>query len=139
MPYKDLERRREYMREYYKDHRKEINQYKAEWQRDHWKEYYAEHKEELKTKAKYNNRRVRFLALLAYSAGAKPQCAQCKIDDFDVLTIDHIEGGGNKHRRQLRVGSGTNFFYWLKRNDYPEGYQVLCWNCNVRKRFVGGC
>lgn len=139
MPYKDAEKREQYIKKYHIEHRVEININQVRWQREHWQEYYAKHKEELKTKARYNNRRIKFSALYAYSGKANPYCARCEVNDLDVLTIDHINGGGNAHRRQLRVGSGTNFFYWLKRNGYPEGYQVLCWNCNVKKRIVEGC
>ena len=28
---------------------------------------------------------------------------------------------------------------WLKRNGYPAGYQVLCFNCNFAKHRKGAC
>ena len=67
-----------------------------------------------------------------YSKG-KPKCACCREDaSLDFLTIDHIKGrklGKNKvdNRR------GSSLYSYLKRNDYPKGYQVLCWNCNAAK------
>jgi hypothetical protein len=56
------------------------------------------------------------------------------------LTLDHINGGGNKHRREIKEsGKGSGSFYeWLKRNGYPPGFQVLCQNCNVGKWRNGG-
>jgi hypothetical protein len=61
-------------------------------------------------------------------------CANCKISDIDVLTIDHIQGGGTQHRKKLSGnGLGATFYHWLKRNNYPKGYQVLCFNCNIKK------
>ncbi len=62
-----------------------------------------------------------------------PICNNCGEQDVDVLCIDHIEGGGQKQREEFNVGLGSVFYKWLIRNDYPEGYQVLCWNCNHRK------
>lgn len=59
------------------------------------------------------------------------KCAMCGETDIIVLSIDHINGGGRKHMAE--VGSGDSFRYWLKRNNYPEGYQVLCMNCQLRK------
>lgn len=36
-------------------------------------------------------------------------------------------GGGSKHRKEIGVAST---YSWLKKNKYPEGFRVLCWNCN---------
>jgi hypothetical protein len=72
-----------------------------------------------------------------YSAG-KMECARCGIDDIDVLTIDHIDQGGAKHRRDNGIAgsnsrTGTTYFArWLKQNGYPPGYRVLCFNCNIK-------
>ena len=63
----------------------------------------------------------------------------CEEDDIGVLTIDHINGNGGEHRRQIfgkrkGAGGGCSFYRWLKNNNYPEGYQVLCFSCQFRKR-----
>lgn len=69
--------------------------------------------------------------LMAYS-NSSPACKNCGIDDVDVLTIDHIDGGGSKHRRYLKE-TGKEFYLELKKAGYPNGYQVLCHNCNFKK------
>jgi hypothetical protein len=51
--------------------------------------------------------------------------------DVDCLTIDHPNNDGAKERKA--VGSGTSFYVWLKKHNYPEGYQVLCNNCQLKK------
>jgi len=74
-------------------------------------------------------------------------CACCGEDTREFLTVDHIDGGGLRHRRELartrdgREGqiAGTSFYLWLKRNNFPPGYQVLCWNCNFAKGAFGIC
>jgi hypothetical protein len=56
--------------------------------------------------------------------------------DIDVLTIDHINDDGADQRRKLyggRTGGGSRFYKWLIKNNFPEGYQVLCCNCQRKK------
>src|SRR5438874_1601121 len=74
----------------------------------------------------------------AFNAYGGPQCACCGtlVDEF--LTMDHIDGGGNKHKQQIG-GGGTKLYYWLKRRNYPPGFQVLCMNCNFAKGKYGTC
>lgn len=55
----------------------------------------------------------------------------------EFLTIDHINGGGNRHRSL--VGHGAKFYRWLRDNNYPPGYRVLCMNCNWGSRLLGEC
>ena len=67
-------------------------------------------------------------------------CACCKEIEKAFLQIDHIDGGGNEHRRQIsKYPTGRNFYRWLKKNGFPDGYQVLCANCNWGKRLLGIC
>lgn len=67
-------------------------------------------------------------------------CACCDEDEPSVLTIDHVQNNGKEHREQLKDRSfaGSQFYAWLKRNGFPPGYQVLCWNCNMGKYRNGG-
>lgn len=63
-------------------------------------------------------------------------CVCCGESEFLFLTIDHVNGGGTKHRKE--VGQGTKFYRWLRREGYPDGYQVLCMNCNLGRHRNGG-
>jgi hypothetical protein len=63
-------------------------------------------------------------------------CACCGEANSGFLTIDHIHGGGNKHRKE--IGGGNVFYAWLIRQGYPEGYQTLCYNCNCGRAHNGG-
>lgn len=60
-------------------------------------------------------------------------CRWCGQGDQDVLTIDHINNDGARHRRELK---SANIYRWLVQNDYPPGFQVLCFNCNVKKEVM---
>lgn len=55
---------------------------------------------------------------------------------MEFLSIDHINGGGNRHRE--KVGS-AKVYAWLKKRGYPKGYQVLCHNCNQAIGLYGKC
>jgi hypothetical protein len=77
---------------------------------------------------------VRRDAIEAY--GGKYQC--CGESTYEFLGIDHIEGGGTQHRKEL-TAAGTTLYLWLRKEGYPEGFQVLCHNCNLAKGFYGLC
>lgn len=63
------------------------------------------------------------------------KCCKCGFNDIRALSIDHINGGGNLHRRELfGKNAGGQFYNWLRNNGYPTGFQVLCMNCQFIKR-----
>uniref|UniRef100_A0A6M3K2M8 Uncharacterized protein n=1 Tax=viral metagenome TaxID=1070528 RepID=A0A6M3K2M8_9ZZZZ len=70
--------------------------------------------------------------VLKHYGGDPPKCAHCGITDIDVLCIDHINGGGRKHYLELQA-KNIIMQKWLQDNGYPEGYQILCANCNLKK------
>ena len=76
-----------------------------------------------------HNDKIKHEAMSHYSDG-EPECAICNIRDIRVLTIDHINGNGSQHRKELKIVGGVKFYHWLRRNGYPEGYRILCFNCN---------
>lgn len=55
-------------------------------------------------------------------------CSCCGITEPMFLQIDHIDRDGYKLRKEQ--GLGSRLYGWLRRNNYPKGYQVLCANCN---------
>jgi ribosomal protein L37E len=65
-------------------------------------------------------------------------CACCGETNVKFLTIDHIDGGGNQHKKEVKL-TGSEFLRFLKRSGYPTGFQVLCWNCNCARIQFGVC
>lgn len=104
-------------------------------------EYYQNHKEIMNNQSKKNGpgirEKLRFQVLNHYSNG-KLECACCGEKITKFLTIDHINNNGNRERAELNLKAGCRFYAWLRRNNYPEGYQVLCMNCNFGKRMNNG-
>lgn len=84
------------------------------------------------------NRAVRLEVLTHYSGG-RPKCACCGEETLEFLAVDHIHGGGNAHRKAIRQSSGSSMNKWLKKNNYPAGFRVLCHNCNAARGYYGYC
>lgn len=68
-------------------------------------------------------------------------CACCGETTPVFLVIDHINGGGNEHRRSLSPSGkmGDHLYRWLVREGFPPGFQTLCFNCNHAKHVLGEC
>jgi len=123
-----------------------LNKYKRTWR----KKRYAEHRDEILAKNRrwkqnrtpeqvdaYNKKTVAWKAgvkrevLEHYSNGEQAACAVCGYNDIRALSIDHVNGGGRQHRESI---NGYHIYPWLRKNDYPEGFQVLCMNCQFVKK-----
>lgn len=65
----------------------------------------------------------------AFAAYGGPVCSLCGEPDSTILELDHINGGGNAHRREI---GQSNLYLWLKQHDYPPGFRVLCPTCNKK-------
>lgn len=109
----------------------------AEYARDYRAQH--SHSKEWKDKrAEYQRgyaKRLKLDVVNHYSNG-KNVCACCGEAGIAFLSIDHTNGGGRKHRFSLfKKGDygGTRFYRWLRANGYPQGFQVLCYNCNFAK------
>ena len=102
------------------------NKYNKEWQQDN--------KDKCNQSNRESNHRLRDEVINEYGG----KCVCCGETRREYLTIDHINGGGGKHRREIGI-RGSQFYRWLKQNNYPKGFQVLCFNCNCGKKDYGIC
>lgn len=112
-------------------------------------EYYLENKEHIveknnnyikNNKVKHNewatkSRKKLKTEVCSHYGNGVVKCNLCEESRLHILTIDHISGGGNKHRREEGIKTGYSTYSWLKKNNYPEDFQVLCFNCQFKKRF----
>jgi hypothetical protein len=145
---KETAERNKLYRETHKDHiiERSYNYYHAnkdkliainkEYRRTHKKEvaaivklYDATHRKEISA----NLLKLKTEVLIHYGNG-KCACVKCGYSDIRALSIDHINGYGNHHRRTDGLGGGTDTYRWLKKNNYPNGYQTLCMNCQFLKK-----
>ena len=110
------------------------------------KEYNAEHPKFYADVRKRRAERAlatKKIVLKRYGKGYKLQCCWrgCLVADVDMLSIDHIDDKGAEHRERLtkgkyRTGGGLNFYGWLLRNNFPEGFQTLCHNHQWKKEIL---
>ena len=58
-------------------------------------------------------------------------CECCGESEIRFLTLDHVNGDGAAHRRQINARNSWHKVYqWAKENGFPPTLRVLCWNCN---------
>jgi hypothetical protein len=119
-------------REYQRKYQRMLREKYADRLRDKRRAKYHENAEKLLQRVRDENARVKKEVFAHYGN----KCACCGIDEMVFLTMDHIYGDGAAHRGRgvKRVGSGTALYRWLRRHNYPDGFQVLCFNCNCAKR-----
>lgn len=121
------ERKRLRMQAYYQANKDKYERRKRDWRRINQTEY------KRRSRLAYRARKVeRKRQVLAYYGS---RCACCGETEPLFLTIDHINGGGNAHRKA--IGSQDQW-YWLWKQGYPEGFQILCCNCNFGRARNGG-
>jgi len=69
-------------------------------------------------------------ALDAYSEGV-PHCLHCGETQTEFLTLDHISG--RESMGHTKKDKGKKLYALLRRENYPPGMQILCWNWNEIK------
>jgi hypothetical protein len=64
------------------------------------------------------------------------KCKHCDEVDPIVLTVDHVFNNGHKHTDSKgRRVTGNSLYSSIIKDNYPDTYQILCFNCNWRKEF----
>jgi hypothetical protein len=130
-----------------KEYKKKHAEYAKEWRLKNRDKFKATQQKCLK--------KARLEVLQHYSGKEVPECACCQENLIEFLQIDHVHNDGAQHRREIGmtqsnadqmqregrkpVMGGTGFVYWLKKNNYPEGFQILCANCNYGKKNGDTC
>ena len=70
--------------------------------------------------------------ILNYYSKGKICCNLCGQKGHEFLNIDHVDNKGSEHRKTIG-GGGSGVYNWIIKNNYPAGFQILCWNCNMVK------
>lgn len=71
--------------------------------------------------------RIKYTVFSHYSPDLECKC--CYESEYEFLTIDH-ENDKSTYNHPKKSKAGWNLINWIYRNNYPEGFQILCWNCN---------
>jgi len=149
MAYKDKEKARKYNTEYKKKWRKEhyehalkMERARAKRHREKYREasrrsYFKYREKNIERRVKSNRQRYRDRRLYCIEHYGN-MCACCGEKNIEFLAIDHIDGGGKKHREDLK-SQNMNIYEYLYKNNYPDGFRVLCHNCNASYGYYGYC
>lgn len=100
------------------------------------RKYHSEHRKEAQVRAIGRRDKVKREVLTKYSPKGMLGCSwiPCSITDIDMLTLDHIANNGHSHRDDKgRRITGTYLYGWVQKREYPEGYQTLCMNHQLKK------
>lgn len=100
------------------------------------KKWRKDNPDKVKLNRQSTRNKLRLDVLNAY--GHKCKC--CGEERSEFLAIDHIFGGGNQHRKTLHPKASAQTLYtWLRKNNYPKEFQILCHNCNSAKEYYKIC
>ncbi len=113
--------------------------------KEYMKKYHKvwDSKPENKEKRRQYDKDLRLKICSVYSkrhSNSDVPCCRCCGENTDIrfLAVDHIDGRKNLPKEQQNL-VGDHLISWLSRNNCPEGYQILCHNCNSAKSFYGKC
>ena len=133
--------RKEYGKKYSKsDKQKEYR--KKYWESDKGKKILQKHQQTDKFKIRQKEYYIKCkFKVIKYYSNSTMQCNCCGEKHIDFLSIDHIDCGKLYHNKKKKIGkcSGINLYLDLIKNNFPGGYQVLCYNCNFAKGACGKC
>lgn len=136
MPYKDINKRREYHRIYNRNWIKNNQKRWSEILRKSDKKRENDPKRKLFQNGcrRRGHHRNKIKVLKLYGL----KCAYCGEDRYELLTVDHINNDGAKHRKTKeykRLNVGGMYGYLAKSEFRPDLYQILCHNCNSAKYY----
>lgn len=108
-----------------REHPDKMRRYKEAWR--------ANNPAKARRSCREEHRRLRREIIAGYGG----VCVHCGDDRWQVLTVDHINGGGTRHRKQFHGNAGM-FYRWLRDQGFPrDDYRLLCYNCNCARAHTG--
>ena len=92
------------------------------------------HRDRKNQQSRETHAKLRLEVLTYYSPRDVPECTCCGEQTIEFLGIDHVNGGGTQHRKAIH-----NSYRWIKKNNFPDGFQTLCHNCNLARGMYEYC
>ena len=109
------------------------------WRAEESKRSYERNREKAIHRTTERRRQTKRDVLIALGG----KCACCGEATYEFLTLDHINGDGAAHRKNLTGksrSSSIKIYRDVKRRGYPtDEFRVLCWNCNCAIGCWGYC
>lgn len=104
--------------------------------------YYAKTSAEYRKKTRGRMATLKLEVLTHYSPDhiLKCSCVDCVVMDIDMLSLDHVDNDGAEHRRSIstvyRNRGGEKMYRLVKNGKFPEGFQTLCMNHQLKKHLL---
>ena len=95
--------------------------------------------EKEKARIRQYNRKNKVETLTHYGPRGQLRCCwkRCLVTDVDMLSLDHVNNNGAEHRKELGINnSGVQIYGVVKRAGFPEGFQTLCCNHQMKKELL---
>lgn len=99
------------------------------------KAYRAENRDRYRSHYKRAGKKFRAKRRAAVLSAYGSKCACCGETTPEFLAVDHVLGGGRKHKRSLH----NHLYEWLVKSGFPAGFRLLCHNCNQARGAYGYC
>ena len=138
----DREKRNKVAREWRKKNKEKVKGYTDKWREKNRESYLAKkiewfknHKESEYNRLKEKKRMWKSIVINHY-CNNNPRCMCCGETTYEFLTIEHLNGGGCKHRKEI---GASNICRWIINNGFPKEFSILCYNCNCSKAYCGEC
>lgn len=141
MRYRDPEKKREEDRKWRENNREKLREGYRRYRENNKEKIQAQQKEyrertreaRKKSNTLYHRKRRQEIRNKIFDMLGGPVCKQCGYsEDSRALQIDHINGGGHRHRKS----TSPSLYYAAILASGGEGFQVLCANCNQIKRYA---
>jgi hypothetical protein len=136
---KNKERHNACKRKWQLEHREYLNKWHREWRKKNHerlrqieKRRYEKHKIKrcMQQRKRHAERRLKILEHYGR------RCICCGETQIEFLSIDHVNGGGYKERKDRGI---FGLYQYIIKNNYPDRFRILCHNCNQSMGFYGYC
>ena len=110
---------------------------------DYYKKYRETHRQESRQYARdyrASGKNSKYLKMWrrVIILGYGGKCSCCDESQIEFLTIDHTYNDGNIERNK-GVKNGYMTYKKIIDENFPDRYQILCWNCNAAKHYYLVC
>lgn len=118
---------------YNRDYARKRKELDPNYRKSYMAQYRKENVEYRSSRARTLNQSYKLKVMSHYGKNGAAQCCWdgCTVNDLDMLTLDHINDNGKEDRARGLVGARLQKY--LIRNNFPEGFQTLCANHNLKK------
>lgn len=122
---------KEWQKAYYQKNKERIKKKSSDWRAKNPDKVKLNNKssDPVKRKASTKRYRDKLKSTVLQAYGGKCEC--CGENASQFMALDHVNGDGNKMRKEKTHPIGGNPLYvWIIKKGFPKIFRLLCHNCN---------